>query len=94
MNLILYLNKFNVKIHQKRSGCKMVFYNNDVIMFGGTDKDGKADDTFYRCNLIKNEWIRKMNFNGKLPSGRRDFSFHIYNDYLILFGGTLEESKN
>ena len=72
----------------KRQGCSLNYYDNNVYLYGGIHDNLYYDDLWKYC-IKQNKWILLKNNFG--------VAFHrtaIYKNYIILFGGEMNITKN
>lgn len=64
-------------------------YGNKLIIFGGEDKFGNYSNDLYEYD-IENKDFRRLKTFGDVPTPRIGHDSKIVNDYLYIFGGTLQ----
>lgn len=70
----------------------LVEYNEQLYLFGGQVSASNDDESFWRLDLVNNEWhslkLRSSKYGAYLgPSNRRGHSAVIYGDSMYIFGG-------
>ncbi|KXN91167.1 Actin-1 [Leucoagaricus sp. SymC.cos] len=69
-----------------RSGCALVAYKGQVILFGGKDDQGKALGDLWTFDLKTKRW-EELNFTGEIPSPRSELSGIVVDDVIYILNG-------
>lgn len=80
------------KVPAPRIGARMVKHGDDIYIHNGHDADNQKLQDMWKFNEQSNKWIEVQQY-GEVPQGRNGHVFQLYGDYIILFGGILDLTK-
>ena len=78
-----------------RAGHSAVLYQDRMIVFGGKDEDNNKLNDIWAFDFPTNKWseIQLSEANYLKPTTRSGHSACIYNDFMVVFGGIHEVTK-
>ena len=76
----------------ERVGHSAVVHGDLMIIFAGKDNDNNKLNDIWEYNFIHNIW-KEYQIKEGIPIGRSGHSACIYRDYMIVFGGIHEVTK-
>lgn len=75
-----------------RSSHSASVYNHCLYIFGGISDEGEKLNDFWKLDLKTRIWIQ-ITGSGELPVGRSGHTSVVYKDFLIIFGGMKDITK-
>ena len=75
-----------------RSGHSATLHNGNMYIFGGKDNESEKLDDLWVYNIADSKWTQ-LNPEGDIPYPRSGHSCDIYDDWLVLFGGIWDVTK-
>lgn len=75
-----------------RIGAKLLFVDNCLILHNGHDAENEKLADLWKFDLRLSKWTQ-LEQKGDVPQGRNGHSLSRYKDYLIMFGGIFDITK-
>ncbi len=75
-----------------RSGHSASIYNGNMYVFGGKDENSEKLNDLWVYNIADKRWV-EIEADGEIPFERSGHSSDIYEDYLVIFGGIWDVTK-
>ena len=75
-----------------RSGHAAVVYKGNMYVFGGKDDSSEKLKDFWSFNVAEQKWF-EISANGSVPYERSGHSMVVYDDYIMVFGGIWDVTK-
>lgn len=78
-----------------RSGHSAVLHQGDMYVFGGKDEDANKLQDLWKFNYNQLSWekLTQPNLDHNLPMARSGHSAALYGDFIVIFGGIYEVTK-
>ena len=64
-----------------------------MYIFGGKDEENRKLNDLWKLDLISNKWTLLEQPSFTVPTPRSGHSADIFGDYMVLFGGIFEITK-
>ncbi len=75
-----------------RSGHSASIYNGNMYVFGGKDDNSEKLNDLWVYNLADKRWV-EIEAEGEIPFERSGHTSDIYEDFLVIFGGIWDVTK-
>lgn len=75
-----------------RSGHSATLHNGNMYVFGGKNDESEKLDDLWVYNIADSKWT-KLSPDGECPYPRSGHSCDVYDDWLVLFGGIWDVTK-